>query len=172
MRKAHVLITVVCFLLIFQGFSWAKIARKPGLWQMTTTRTFQQTPLPPGRSLPAGAHSPFSKLTTTTTVCLTQAMIDKYGMPATVGQGCELINVVLKETGVRAELVCSGAMKGRGTWESSWSDPEHATGKTHFVGTVPMRQTTGPIEFTTETTSVYEGPNCGSVQPMPMPSEK
>ncbi len=172
MRKTRILISVVCFLLVISSFSWAKIARKPGLWLMTSTRTFQKTPLPPGMVLPPGAHSPFSKLTTTTTVCLTQAMIDKYGVPVAAGQDCKLINVVLKETGVRGELVCSGKMNGRGSWESSWSDPEHATGKTHFVGTVLMGQRTGPVEFTTETTSVYEGPNCGSVQPMPMPSEE
>lgn len=171
MHKTRVWITGSCCLFLLAVFAWAQGIRKPGLWEMTTTRTFQQTPLPPGMALPPGAHSPFSALTTTTPVCLTQAMIDKFGAPFATGHGCKLVNVVLKATSVKGEVVCTGMMNMKGTWESSWSDPDHAQGKAHFVGTVQMGQSTGPVEFTTETTSVYKGPDCGSVQPLPMPKD-
>ena len=99
-------------------------------------------------------------------------MIDKFGVPITTGQGCRLTNVVLKSTSVTGDLECDGRMSGKGSWQSIWSDPEHAKGSTHFVGTVQMGQNSGPVEFTTETTSVYKGADCGSVQPLPMPSDK
>jgi hypothetical protein len=170
MRKTRVWITLSCCLLAVALLTWAQVNRKPGLWEMTSTRTFQQTPLPPGMTLPPGAHSPFSTLTTTTQVCLTQAMIDKYGIPTSFSSGCKLTNVVLKATSVSGEVVCTGTMNMTGTWQSSWSDPEHAKGSTHFVGTAQMGKTTGPVEFTTQTISVYKGPDCGSVKPPPMPT--
>lgn len=105
----------------------------------------------------------------TVQVCLTQAMIDKYGVPITAGQGCKIINVVLHATSMTGEMVCTGRMTGKATLQSSWADPNIAKGSSHFVGTMQMGQRSGPIEYTTQTTSVYKGSDCGSVAPMPMP---
>jgi hypothetical protein len=35
-----------------------------------------------------------------------------------------------------------------------------------------MGQNSRPIEWTSESTSVYKGPDCGSVKPLPMPAGK
>ncbi len=169
MHKTRVLITMGCCLFAMTLLAGAQAVRKPGLWEMTTTRTVQQTPMPPGMNMPPDAHSPTGPMTTTTMVCLTQAMIDKYGIPIGAGQGCKLINVALKATSVTGEMVCTGRMNGKGTWQSSWTDPNTAKGSTHFVGTMQMGQRSGPFEYTTQTTSVYKGSDCGSVAPMPMP---
>jgi hypothetical protein len=172
MRKTRVWSTLSCCLFALAVFAWAQASRKPGLWEMTTTMTFQQSPMPPGMQAPPG--SPFAGGPHTTQVCLTQAMIDRYGapMPQTGRGDCQVTDVVMKEHGMTASLVCTGRTAGTGTVESNWSEPDHARGKVHFTGTMQMGPNTRPIEWTSESVSVYKGPDCGSVQPMPMPAGK
>jgi hypothetical protein len=168
MRKTRVWITLSCCLFAVAIFAWAQVQRKPGLWEMTSTMTWQQSPMPPGMQAPPG--SPFGGGPRTTQVCLTQAMIDRYGAPMPSSHGdCQIANVVLKATSMTADWICSGRMAGKGTLESSWAIPDHAIGKVHFVGTMQMRQNSMPVEWTINSSSVYKGPDCGSVQPMPMP---
>jgi hypothetical protein len=152
-------------------FAWAQSNRKPGLWEMTSTMTWQQSPMPPGMTMPAGANNPFGGGPRTTQVCLTQAMIDKYGapMPQSRNNECQISNVVLKSTSMTADWVCTGRMAGKGTLESSWTDPNEAKGKVHFVGNMQMGPNSRTIEYTIETTSVYKGADCGSVKPLTMP---
>jgi len=171
MCKTRVWIPTACCLFAVAVFAWAQSTRKPGLWEMTTTMTFQQSPMPPGMQAPPG--SPFAGGPHTTQVCLTQAMIDKYGapMPATRGD-CQFTNVQVKPTGMTATMVCAGKTNGTATVESNWPEQDHAKGKVHFVGTMQMGPNSKPIEWTTESVSVYKGPDCGSVQPAPMPAEK
>jgi len=151
--------------------AWAQSNRKPGLWEMTTNMAWQQTPMPPGVTMPPGANNPFGGGPHTTQVCLTQAMIDKYGapMPQSRGGECVIANVVIRATNMSADWICSGRMTGKGTLESSWADPNVAHGKVHFAGVMQMGQNSRPVEYTIESTSVYKGPDCGSVQPQPMP---
>ena len=70
-----------------------------------------------------------------------------------------------------ADLVCSGRMIGKGEVQASWSDGTHATGRIHFAGTMQAGPNTLPVEWTVDSSSVYKGPDCGSVQPMPMPAK-
>ena len=77
----------------------------------------------------------------------------------------------MKATGMTADWVCTGRMAGKGTVESSWADPDHAKGKVHFVGSMQMGPNSKPIEYTIETSSVYKGPDCGSVKPLPIPDK-
>jgi hypothetical protein len=172
MRKTRIYIALGCCFLAMAIFAWAQVNRKPGLWEMTSTMTWQQSPMPPGMTMPA--NSPFGGGPRTTQVCLTQAMIDKYGapMPSSRNGQCQVSNVSLKPTSMSADWVCTGMMAGKGTLESSWTDPDHAVGKVHFVGTMQMGPNSKPIEYTMESSSVYKGPDCGSVQPMTMPAEK
>jgi hypothetical protein len=88
---------------------------------MTTNMTWQQSPMPTGMTMPAGAGSTFGGGPHTTQVCLTQAMINKYGapMPQSRKGECEISNVVLKPDGMTADWVCSGSMSGKGTLKSS-----------------------------------------------------
>jgi len=173
MRTTRVWIQLGCCLFAMSSFTWAQAVRKAGLWELTTTMTFQQSPLPPGVTLPPGAKSPFGGGTTTTPVCLTQAMIDKYGapMPQTHNNGCQITNVVLKSTSMTANLVCSGKTSGTGTIESSWAEHDHAKGKIHFTGTIQAGPNTRPIEWTAESASVFKGADCGDVKPLPMPDK-
>jgi hypothetical protein len=71
-----------------------------------------------------------------------------------------------------ATMTCTGTMSGTGTMESNWTNPNEAKGKVHFTGTIQMRGNSTPIEWTSESVSVYKGPDCGSVQPMGMPAGK
>jgi hypothetical protein len=171
MRKTRISITIGCCLVAVAVLAWAQSTRKPGLWEMTTTMTWQQSPMPPGMQPPPG--SPFAGGPRTTQVCLTQAMINKYGapMPQSHNGDCQIANVVLKATSMTADWICSGRMAGNGTLESSWAIPDHAIGKVHFVGTMQAGPNAMPIEYTINSSSVYKGPDCGSVQPPPMPNK-
>ncbi len=173
MRNTRVCITLGCCLFAVALFAWAQAHRKPGLWEMTATMTWQKSPLPPGMTLPPGMKSPFSGNTNTTMVCLTQAMIDKYGAPVPSTQrDCQITNIVLHTSSMTADMICTGRMNGKATLESSWANGDIAKGKMHFIGTMQSGQNSMPVEWTVDSTSVYKGPDCGSVQPLPMPAGK
>src|SRR5271154_2972138 len=125
-------ITMVCCFLTVTVVASAQ-TRKPGLWELTTTMTWQQSPFPAGTAGAPGGGVPH-----TTEVCFTQQMIDKYGAVLPQNRGCQVINVVKKSNSMTADMVCSGAMSGKGNLESSWTDGEHATGKIHFVGSMQV----------------------------------
>jgi hypothetical protein len=117
--------------------------------------------------------SPFSGAPRTTQVCVTQAQIDKYGAPFQPGRGdCQVTDVQLKLTGMTASMVCTGQMSGNGTVTMSWTIPDQAKTHVHFTGTLHMGPNTKPVEWTQDSTSVYKGPDCGSVQPLSLPAGK
>jgi Protein of unknown function (DUF3617) len=71
-------------------------------------------------------------------VCLTQALIDKYGVPLPhISGDCHITRLDKKANSMSAEMVCSGAIIGKATMQSSWT-ADHATGSVHFVGTAPQ----------------------------------
>ncbi len=155
--------------------AWAQNPRKPGLWEITTTMTWQQSPFPAGMQMPPQAAAAFGGAPHTVQYCLTQQMIDKFGAPMpqqSPRQTCQVANVQKTANSMTADWICTGAMNGKGSMESHWSDDGTATGKLHFVGTMQMGPNPTPIEWTTQSTSVYKGPDCGSVQPPPMPQEQ
>jgi len=161
---------LACLFFAAAVYAWAP-ARKAGLWEMTTNMTWQQSPFPGGTPPPAAAAA-FGGGPRTTQVCLTQAMIDKYGAPVPQGRGdCQVSNVKLSDHGMTADMVCTGRMGGNATVESSWTDDEHATGKVHFTGTLQAGPSPKPIEWTINSTSVYKGADCGNVKPIE-PSSK
>ena len=162
MHRVQACIVVVGCLFVMTVFGAAQ-TRKPGLWELTTSMTWQQSPLPPGMA--AGENSPFSGVPHTTQVCLTQQQIDKYGAILPTTSGCSLTNLVKKSNSMTAEMVCTGKMSGKGTLESSWTDDDHAVGKIHFVGSMQMGPNSKPIEWTTASHSVFKGADCGSVKP-------
>jgi hypothetical protein len=173
MNKTQVRVALGCCLLATAILSWAQAVRKPGLWEMTSTMTWQKTPLPPGMTMPQGAQNPFAPTTRTTEVCLTQEMIDKMGVPfSTPEQSCTVSNIVLKSTSMTAEMTCTGRMNLHATMESSWPSGNTAHGKVHATGTMQMGANAAPIEYTVESTSTYKGADCGSVKPLPMPATK
>jgi len=170
MRKTHVWIALSCCLAV-AIVSLAQSVRKPGLWEMTSNMTWQKSPMPPGMVMPPGVRNPFGGGPQTSQVCLTQALIDKYGAPMPqTGNGCQLTNVVMKSSSMTANMVCTGKTAGSGTVESDWSNPGQAKGKVHFAGTMQMGPNSMPVEWTVVSTSSYKGPDCGSVKPPPMPN--
>jgi hypothetical protein len=134
--------------------------RKPGLWDVTTSMTMTGGPEMP--QMPPR----------TSQVCVTQAMIDKYGGPYSNPQrgNCQMTDVALTATGMTAKLVCSGQASMNGTVQMTFVDPN--TTKTTIHMTMAMGASGRSMDMTTESTATYKGPDCGSVQPLPMPSGK
>src|SRR5580698_8731636 len=138
MRTNRVCLALSCCLFL-ASVAGAQANRKPGLYDVTSTMTFQQSPLPPGMQAPPG--SPFSGAPRTTQVCVTQAMVDKYGGPSPApqnrGADCQVTDVVVKDNGMTANISCTGQMTGTGTVESTWTEGGATTSSTvHIKGTV------------------------------------
>jgi hypothetical protein len=167
MRNALAKLTVTLCLIGTSAFASAQ-ARKPGLWEITTNMTWQQSPMPAGMG---GAHSPFGGGTHTTQACITQALIDKYGGMTQQGHECQVSNIVKASNKFSADLVCSGAFSGKGSIDATWTDDEHAASKTHFVGAMQMGADSRPFEWTSESTSVFKSSDCGSVKPIQVPDK-
>jgi hypothetical protein len=101
-----------------------------------------------------------------TDVCITQALIDRFGAPLPKLNGdCRITRLDKKANSVSADMLCTGATVGKATMQSTWTG-DHATGSIHFVGTVPR-----PAEWTSNSTSVFKSADCGSVQPFPIPEK-
>jgi hypothetical protein len=133
--------------------------RKPGLWEVTSSMSMSGMPQMPQM----GSH--------TTQVCVTQAMIDKFGGPTTnPGRGnCQMTNVQLSATGMSASMSCSGQTSMTGTVQTTFVDAN--TTKTTM--TMTMAAGNGQnMNMTVQATAAYKGSDCGSVQPMAMPPSK
>jgi hypothetical protein len=152
------------------AFAWGQLKQKPGLWEVTSTMSMAGMP-----NMPAGSPHmapPFAPHTTQ--VCVTQAMIDKYGGPnPQMPHGdCKVTDVVQKPNGMTAKIACTGQMNATGTVESSWTDPNMTHTTVHLTGSMAMGQMNHPIDMTMKADSTYKGPDCGSVKPMEMPADK
>lgn len=156
----NVLLVGVCGLALGM-LAWAQ-GRKAGLWEVTATMSWQQSPFPAGMGPMSQPH--------TTQICVTQEQIDKFGTapPQTRGN-CQVNDVVKRADGMSAELVCTGPMAGKGDIQASWNDDFHSRAKVHFLGAMEMGANSKPIEWTVDSTSVFKGADCGSVKPMQMP---
>jgi hypothetical protein len=164
MCRTRVWISTSFCLLTLAVFAEAQ-TRKPGLWELTTTTTWQRSPFP-------ASGPPASGATHTTPVCLTQQQIDKYGaiLPES-RNNCQVIHLVKKSTSMTADMVCTGRMSGKVSLEALFTDSEHATGKVHFVGSMQIGPDNKPMEWTSSSVSTFKGSDCGSVQPPPMPEK-
>ena len=162
MRIHRSLPLITAGVLILGLFAWAQ-GRKPGLWEVTSNMTWQQSPFPAG--MPgAGA---MNGRTHTSQVCVTQEQIDKYGAPPPQAQrDCQITNVSLKPDGMTADLVCSGPFSGKGTIESKFVSGAESKTTVHFTGTMQMGPQAKPVEWTMEADAAFKGPDCGSVKPI------
>jgi Protein of unknown function (DUF3617) len=157
--RSFVVAAVSVLALTFTLIAWPQ-TRKAGLWRVTSTVTWQQSPFPKGMGPMGGPH--------TTEVCVTQEQIDKYGtVPPQTRGDCQVTNITKTDHGMTAEMECSGRMQGKGNVEASWTDDTHATSRLHFTGSMQMGPSSKPFEWTIESSSVFEGSDCGSVKPMP-----
>lgn len=159
MTRTHFSLVLAVCLTCVLDFANAQ-TKKPGLWEVTTTMSWQQSPFPAGMNPGGGPH--------TTQICVTQAQIDKYGsVPPSVHGDCKVTNVLKKSNGMTAEMVCTGHLSGKGDIVASWSDAEHSTSKVHFVGTMQMGPNSQPYEWTAESRATFKSADCGAVKPMP-----
>ena len=172
MRFGKAAVAVSAGALALGVFAQAQESRKPGLYEITTSTTWQQTPFPAGMQLPPAAMAAFGGAPQTMKVCLTQEMLDKYGAPMPQNRsGCQYTNLQKGLTSMTADMVCTGQMNGKASVESSWSPDGTAKAKVHFVGTMTMKMgpNATPVEWTSDSTSSYKGSDCGSVKPLPVP---
>lgn len=165
MRTNRVCIGLGCCLILSASVAGAQANRKPGLYDVTSTMTFQQSPLPPGMQAPPG--SPFSGAPRSSQVCVTQAQIDKYGgpSPAPSHGDCQVTGIAMSPTGMTAAIACTGQMAGNGTVAATFGDGSGQT-TVHFTGTMQMGPRSAPVEWTMKSNSTYKGPDCGSVKPV------
>jgi hypothetical protein len=168
-----------CLLAAAASMACAQATQKPGLYEMTSQMSWQKSPMPAGMTMPAGIPNPFAPKPFTTQVCLTQALIDRYGGPVPQAQGrgqqsCKMTNIKVAGNTMTGTLVCTGHLQGQGSVESSWSG-NTSRGKLHFTGSMqggPSGEGGMPVEWTVDSTSTYKGPDCGSVKPIEIPESK
>lgn len=179
MSRTGVWTAVGCCLIAMS--TWAQAQKqKPGLWEVTTQMSMngasapQMPQMPPGVQLPPGINMPSSPYAPhTSQVCVTQAMIDKYGGPSSTppNGNCKVTDVVMKPDGMTANITCTGTMNTTGTVQSTWTADGSTTSTTiHMTGTMQMGPHSGPIDMTINANSTYKGSDCGSVKPVTMPT--
>ena len=164
---------IVCSCVAIAALAGAQSKQKPGLWEVTATMNMAGMPQMP--AMPAGAPqmaSPFAPHTSQ--VCVTQAMIDKYGgpNPQPPHGDCKMSDVVMKSDGMTGKITCTGQMNVTGTVESTWPDPNTTHTTLHMTGSMQMGQMSHPIDMTMKADSTYKGPDCGNVKPIEMPADK
>ncbi len=158
MSKTLMWATLGCCFVGLAAQAQAQGTRKPGLYEVSTSMNMAGMPNMPQ----AGSH--------TMQVCVTQAMIDKYGSPYSNPQtgNCQTTNMVVTPTGMSANVACSGKMQMTGKVQATFVDAN--TTKTTVNMTMTMGNQT--MTMTTESTYSYKGPDCGSVKPMPVPANQ
>jgi len=165
MSKGRIGIALLCSLPMLVTVAQGQGKGKPGLWEVTAQMTIAGMP-----QMPAGVQSPFAPHTSQ--VCVTQAMVDKYGGPATQPPrgDCQVTNVVMKADGMTADIMCTGQMNTKGTIMTTWTDGNSTDTTMHLTGTMQMGPNSRPMDMTMHSTSTYKGPDCGSVKPIQMPA--
>ena len=161
MSKARVLITLGCCLFALANLASAQ-NRKAGLWSITTTMHYESQNPMAGRPSTVGPY--------TTSACLSQALIDKYGAPLPqVGGTCKITSLNKQANSVKAEMACTGRSSGTATMESTWTATT-ATGSVHFTGTPASGSSAKVVKWSSTSTSVFKSKDCGNVLPFPMPN--
>lgn len=179
MRKNIFLKSLACLLLSGSAVTLcAQAAQKPGLYEMTSTMTWQKSPMPAGVTLPPGIPNPFAPRPMTMQICVTQAQIDRYGtaVPQNQARGkqdCTLTNIQKSSNSMTATEICTGSLQGQGTIKGSW-DGNTAHTHVQFTGAMTGGRSgdSMPVEWTLDATSTFKGPDCGSVKPIAMPEAK
>lgn len=168
MRKARVWIMLASLVAGAVAGS-AQQAHKAGLWKIATTTRIQQPGDTPANLAAGIAPSAEAGLP----VCVTQDLIDKYGviLPPSL-RDCEISHVVQTADSFHADMTCKGAYNGIGSIESTWTDEDHVVGKVRFVArTGDSNNSSGgrALAWVQEASAVFKGFDCGSVRPRRIP---
>ncbi len=159
MNKTRVWTILGCCFIVLATCAQGQTKQKPGLWEITSSMTMSGIPQAPQM----GSH--------TLQICVTQAMIDKYGGAYSNPQrgNCQTTNVVVTPGGMSANLTCSGQMSMTGTVQTTFVDANTTKSAVQMTMTTGNGQT---MTMTTQSTSTYKGPDCGDVKPPPMPASQ
>jgi hypothetical protein len=154
MSKTGIWVVVSCCLISMAASAQGQ--RKAGLWEVTSQMSMSGMPNMPQMG------------SRTQQVCVTQAMIDKYGGPYSNPQNaqCQVINVSVTSTGMSADLSCTGRTPMTGTVQTTFVDANTTKTLMNLNMSMPNGQA---MTMTMQATSTYKGADCGSVQPLAMP---
>lgn len=155
MKKTLIWATLGCCLIALAATAQGQSKQKPGLWEVTTQMNMG---MPGAPAMPPR----------TSQVCVTQAMIDRYGGAYNNPQNgsCQTSNVVITPTGMSANVSCTGRMAMTGTVQATFVDANTTKTTMQMSATMPNGQS---MNMTMQMTSTYKGSDCGNVQPPPMP---
>lgn len=170
MRKTRVWLMLGCFL--FAANFAAAQTRKAGLWEVTTTTTLQQPGERAGMFAAVNPNASPSTNAEPLPMCLTQTLIDTYGiaLPPSL-KDCQISNIVKKAARVTADMTCKGRFNGKGSIESTWTDEEHGTGTVHFIGKIKEGTNYLTMGWTQSVTAVFKSADCGGVKPRTVPAK-
>jgi hypothetical protein len=173
MSKITMWIMTTCCAAVLVTSVYGQSKQQPGLWEVTTQISMggamQMPQMPPGVNLPA-ALNPFAPKTSQ--LCVTQAMIDKYGAPYSnpPRSNCQVTDIQTKPDGMTATVKCTGNMDATGTVQSTFVDSTTTKTTMHIIGTMQQGSRNMPVDMTVQSTSVFKGADCGSVKPVAMPT--
>jgi len=164
--QKYTLWIALTFCVLTASVSSAQQSHKAGLWIISTTTRIQQQGESPGNFSAAGHQGQSSSEPTGLPACMTQEMIDKYGviLPPSL-RDCELSNVVQPADGFHADMSCKGSYNGVGSIESTWTDEDHVVGKVRFVSRTGEAGNGRQMTWTQESTAVFKSSDCGNVKP-------
>ncbi len=169
MRK-RVWTTLGSWVMMGMVAAWAQESHKAGLWLVVTTTRIQQQGESPG-NFARGKNEPSPSAEGGVPECLTQEMIDNYGviLPPSL-KSCELSNVLQTGDTFRADMTCKGGFNGFGSVESTWKDADHVVGKIRFVSKTKETTDARAMAWTEEASAVFKSADCGNVKPRQLPS--
>lgn len=167
--------TLGYYLLIGVVAGWAQETKKAGLWLIASSTEIQQQGETSGNFVARGDTNSPNAADSGLPVCLTQEMVDSYGviLPPSL-KDCELSKVVKTASSFKADMNCKGGYNGFGSVESKWTDPDHVVGKIRFVSRSRASQNADAqngreLTWIQESTAVFKSSACGDVKPRKMP---
>lgn len=147
---------------------------RPGLWKITTTSDLLKlaSQIPPDRmqqlmnlAKQHGVDMPqIQNGAATSMVCVTQAMADEKIPPGFYQDksGCTAQNTTHTDNKYSWDFVCANPkLKGSGTAEAVFSNPQNFTGRTAFDGTVQG----APVKEHADISGQWINAACGAVKP-------
>lgn len=125
---------------------------KAGLWRVTATTDMAMAGVTPPK-----AQSHVSRM------CMSQAEVDDDAPPHIdpASTGCQTRVTAKTPSALTAEMVCSGALKGKGNLQIVYRGDEHYAGTYSFKGTVEGNAST----ITTSFKGDWMKADCGKIKP-------
>jgi hypothetical protein len=167
-------ILLVCSLTALPLAANAGTARKPGLWEVTTTMNFDEggPQIPPeqlqqmkamGIKIPGLGGDPV-----VVKQCLTKEQAEKEESPQATSDrnGCHTSEMKKSGGKFSGKMVCDGDMKGEGEINGTYaSNGESYDGTWKFAGTQTGHGQPHPVKMSSTFSGKFVSADCGSVKP-------